>query len=1018
MHELIYEINRMRPIAAKTIAPRLCTALRLSALVLSALLGMGALHGAEAGVDVWTTNGPEGPNVWGILALAIDPQTPTTLYAAAHRDWGNGGGVFKTTDGGGRWSAVNVGLTDALGGPEFVTALAVDPQTPTTLYAGTDSGGVFKSIDAGGHWSAVNTGLTGGYICTLAIDPQTPTTLYAGTEGGVFKSADGGGTWTAVNTGLTNLNVRSLAVDPRTPITLYAGTGGGGVFKSTDGGGTWTAVNAGLTAIWNWVNGLAIDPQTPTTVYAATYSGVFKSTDGGGTWSAVNSGLTDLSVYALAIDPRTPTTLYAGGSGVFKSTDGGGTWSTGLSGGWVVSLVIDPTMTTILYAGDFNAGVSKSTDGGGAWSAVNTGLTYTSIASLAIDPKTPTTLYAGASGGGVFKSTDGGGTWNVVTTAPPNITFFRFVVDPLTTSTLYAAAWGSGVFKGVFKSTDAGGTWSEVNTGLTNLSVQALAIDPNTPTTLYAGTEGGGVFKTIDGALTWMPVNTGLINLSIHALAIDPGMPTILYAGHSPSYPRRISKSIDGGTTWFASDAGLPDDEEFWIDVLTIDPLTPTTLYAASLRKGGVWKSTNGGASWGGAGRLGWVTGLVVDPQTPTNLYASTWGGGVWKSTDGGLQWSALNTGLSDLDVQHLAIDPETPTTVYAGTRFGVFALQQQDPTLNRPPLANAGPDQVVEATDPDGALVILDGSGSSDPDADPLSFTWLWPFDSATGVRPTVRLPLGTTTVRLTVTDSEGATGTDTVQITVRDTAAPTVALTSPSDGATVTGTITMKASASDAVGVGAVQFLVDGMVIGEDATEPYEVPWDTRTASDGTHTLAARARDAAGNSAISAPVRVTVANGPLPTLTLSRSEETSARLAGGWFEITSAGVGVTLSGGRAVAAAAEATASFTFTGTGVRWIGVPCEICGIATVLIDGTRVATVDTFAATRPAASMTVYTSPRLAVGSHTLVIEVTGTANAASGGAFVVVDAFETTVDGGVLVSPISLAPSSVTAPLL
>src|SRR5436309_3106632 len=184
------------------------------------------------------------------------------------------------------------------------------------------------------------------------------------------------------------------------------------------------------------------------------------------------------------------------------------------------------------------------------------------------------------------------------------------------------------------------------------------------------------------------------------------------------------------------------------------------------------------------------------------------------------------------------------------------------------------------------------------------------------------------------------------------RDTTPPTVALMSPSDGDTVSGTITVKASAADAVGVAAVQFLVDGVVIGDDMATPYEATWDTRTVPDGTHTLTARARDEAGNSAISAPVRVTVANGPLPTLTLARSEETSATLAGGWFEITSAGVGVTLSGGRAVAAAAAATASFTFTGTGVRWVGVPCEICGIANVLIDGTRVATVDTFAATRP------------------------------------------------------------------
>ena len=129
------------------------------------------------------------------------------------------------------------------------------------------------------------------------------------------------------------------------------------------------------------------------------------------------------------------------------------------------------------------------------------------------------------------------------------------------------------------------------------------------------------------------------------------------------------------------------------------------------------------------------------------------------------------------------------------------------------------------------------------------------------------------------------------------------------------------------------------------------------------------------------------------------TRFEESAATPApaGAWFETTSAGVGVALSGDRAVfASAAGATATFTFTGTGVRWIGFPCERCGIADVLIDGTRVGTVDTFASARPAASTTMFASPPLAAGSHAVVIEVTGTANASSGDMFIVVDAFDVT----------------------
>src|SRR2546422_8642529 len=84
----------------KTIARRIRTALLLSALLL-----FGSLHGAEAGVNVWTTNGPEGGS---ISALAVDPQTPTTLYAGT-----TSAGDFKSIDGGTHRKADNPGLGGA-----------------------------------------------------------------------------------------------------------------------------------------------------------------------------------------------------------------------------------------------------------------------------------------------------------------------------------------------------------------------------------------------------------------------------------------------------------------------------------------------------------------------------------------------------------------------------------------------------------------------------------------------------------------------------------------------------------------------------------------------------------------------------------------------------------------------------------------------------------------------------------------------------------------------------------------
>jgi hypothetical protein len=94
-------------------------------------------------------------------------------------------------------------------------------------------------------------------------------------------------------------------------------------------------------------------------------------------------------------------------------------------------------------------------------------------------------------------------------------------------------------------------------------------------------------------------------------------------------------------------------------------------------------------------------------------------------------------------------------------------------------------------------------------------------------------------------------------------DTTPPTVSITSPTSGASVSGTVTMTANASDNVGVAGVQFLLNGVNVGAEVTAaPYSAPWDTTTASRGPHTLTAVARDAAGNRATSAPVGVTVVN------------------------------------------------------------------------------------------------------------------------------------------------------------
>jgi hypothetical protein len=209
-------------------------------LIYAAFLIAGA-QAARAGTNVWTSNGPY---LESVTALAIDPHTPSTLYAGT-----GGAGVFRSTNSGSSWSAVNTGLTGPFGAAFPVTALAIDPHTPSTLYAGTEyeygygGVGVFQSTNSGASWSAVNSGLadpsgTAVSVTALAIDPHTPSTLYAGaincpmagcSGAGVFQSTNSGSSWSAVNTGLSGdaLTVNALAIDPHTPSTLYASTDAG-----------------------------------------------------------------------------------------------------------------------------------------------------------------------------------------------------------------------------------------------------------------------------------------------------------------------------------------------------------------------------------------------------------------------------------------------------------------------------------------------------------------------------------------------------------------------------------------------------------------------------------------------------------------------------------------------------------------------------------------------------------------------------------------------------------------------
>ncbi|HEY0194949.1 MAG TPA: Ig-like domain-containing protein, partial [Kofleriaceae bacterium] len=158
-------------------------------------------------------------------------------------------------------------------------------------------------------------------------------------------------------------------------------------------------------------------------------------------------------------------------------------------------------------------------------------------------------------------------------------------------------------------------------------------------------------------------------------------------------------------------------------------------------------------------------------------------------------------------------------------------------------------------------------------------------------------------------------------------DTTAPTVSVTAPASGATLSGTVNVTATASDNVGVTRVDVLVDGAVVGSDATAPYAVALNTASLANGAHKITARAVDAASNTGTSAAISVTVANsggggggGKLETFSAASGPDNAGWSLGGWSLSSRDATGV--AGSRSImAAAAPRFGSVTQTAT---WTGI----------------------------------------------------------------------------------------------
>jgi len=540
-----------------------------------------------------------------VNALAIDPSSPTTLYA------GTSAGVFKTTNGAASWTSINTGLSGLA-----ARVITIDPTAPSTVYIAVDDNvsyvnyGVFKSTNGGTTWAKIYTtslGEDGGAppVTALAIDPRSPSRLYLVVAFNQVLTSSDGGSWSDLKAPAHD--VWSLAVDPSSPATIYVGTYSGLIFRTTDGGGHWVSVSDGLAA--SGVNVIATAAPAPGIVYAGGHNGVFRSSDSAQTWAHLTLGIRNVGVYPLAVDPTDSSMIYTTANGVVtKTTDGGAHWAdliNGLSGEWIERLVIDPVSPSTVYAGKIppfgSSAIYKSTDAGVHWTTVLT-VAGPSLRTLTIAPTQPSTLYVGVNSTGVLKSTDGGASWapanNGLIAAGPYVSAFG--VDPSTADTVYAATDPTGPLPGtpvkIFKSTDGAAHWREVPLPIDfplTMEITSLVIDPVTPSTIYAPYtdtgDQGGLLKSSDGGETWIDVSQNLSPGPVGKLLIGSGSPTEVYA----LTPAGIFASRDGAMTWTPiDDAGLPN---VGVSDLAIDG-TGSVLRAATI--GGLFEyQLSGGSS-------------------------------------------------------------------------------------------------------------------------------------------------------------------------------------------------------------------------------------------------------------------------------------------------------------------------------------------------------------------------------------------------------------------------------------
>lgn len=319
------------------------------------------------------------------------------IYAGLAGETGPGrlvqSGLYRLADGEEEWEPLQRGLPER----PAVRALAVHPQRPEIVYAGTQQG-LYRSADRGEHWERLPVPDHGLPVWSLLLHPRNPDVLLVGYENcEISRSDDAGEHWTRLPVSVRFPEITTapganpakrvlrLDADIGDPDLIYAAIEVGGVLRSRDGGEHWQNLSHGQYVNDDTVDmhGVLISRWRPGAVYATSRAGLFCSADGGEHWRHV--ALEPLNakgqIYCRDIRavPGTPRRLWVAAGAGFQSDVGA---------------------------------LLRSSDGGDSWSRVDIGfpLRHTLFA-LAFDERRPQRMSCATNGGEVYSSSDGGDSW-------------------------------------------------------------------------------------------------------------------------------------------------------------------------------------------------------------------------------------------------------------------------------------------------------------------------------------------------------------------------------------------------------------------------------------------------------------------------------------------------------------------------------------------------------------------------------------------------------------------------------